>query len=116
MAYSIAHAAAKLGVHPTTVRRQIRSGRLPAELVGGQWTIDDGTIAQTLSNGARSKEKVHDGDGSGYPALVTVLERQLEEKDRQIRELHVLLQAAQERTQRMLPVDRERSQRRWWPF
>ena len=116
MAYSIAHAAAKLGVHPTTVRRQIRSGKLPAKLMSGQWTIDDDTIAHALNNAARARQEAHDGNSSGYPALVTVLERQLDEKDRQIRELHVLLQSAQEQTQRMLPEGRGGLQRWWWPF
>ena len=119
MPYSIAQAAAQLGVHPATVRRHIRSGKLPAELVDGQWTIHDCAIAQVIEQSHQPEQGVHNGDSSAHQMLIAVLERQLEEKDRQIRELHVLLQAAQEQTQRMLSEGHSpaRDQRRWWwPF
>ena len=105
-----------MGVHPTTIRRQIRSGRLPAELVDGQWIIHDDTIAQATEQSHRPNQGVLDGHGGAYQAVVVVLERQLEEKDRQIRELHVLLQSAQEQTQRMISKPTPRWLPRWWPF
>ena len=116
MPYSIAQAAAKLGVHPTTIRRQIRSGKLPAKMVDGQWIIHDDTIAQATDQSNRPKQGTLDGDGGAYQAILAVLEHQLEEKDRQIRELHVLLQSAQEQTQRMISKPTPRWLPRWWPF
>ncbi len=118
MPYSIAQAAAQLGVHPTTIRRQIRAGKLPAELVDGQWTIHDDAIAEAMEQGQHSKQDARDDNSGAYQMLIPVLERQLEEKDRQIRELHVLLQAAQEQTQRMLSTGSTPGPRRrwWWPF
>ena len=116
MPYSIAQAAAQLGVHPTTIRRQIHSGRLAADLADGQWTIHDEAIAQAVDRGRRSEPTASDGEGGAYEALVRVLERQLDQKDQQIGELHVLLQAAQEQTQRMLANPSSGTRRRWWPF
>jgi len=45
--------------------------------------------------------------------LEAFLERQLSEKDAQIRELHVLLQRSQDQSHRTLP---EPAQRHWWKF
>ena len=116
MPYSIAQAAAQLGVHPTTIRRQIRSGKLSAELAHGQWTIHDEAIAHAKESGRQGEQMAGDGHGGGYQALVSVLERQLDQKDQQIGELHVLLQAAQEQTQRMLANPKSGARHRWWPF
>ena len=116
MPYSIAQAAARLGVHPTTIRRQIRSGKLSAELADGQWAIHDEAIAQAMERGCQAEQLAGGGRSDAYHALVSVLERQLDQKDQQIAELHVLLQAAQEQTQRMLADPKSGTRHRLWPF
>lgn len=37
--YSVAEAAERLNLHPNTVRAHIRSGKLPAQLVGREYCI-----------------------------------------------------------------------------
>ncbi len=45
-------AAALMGLHPTTIRRLIRSGRIPAHRFGRHFRIEDATIARLLAEGA----------------------------------------------------------------
>lgn len=42
---STTEAALALGVDTTTIRRRIRSGKLPAELIGARWAIDTQHLA-----------------------------------------------------------------------
>ncbi len=49
-------------------------------------------------------------------SIVETLKGQLQEKDRQIKELHILLQGAQEQTIRMLNAGNGHQKRWWWPF
>ena len=116
MPYSIAQAAAQLGVHPTTIRRQIRSGKLAAQLLDRQWFIQDDIIAHAMDQEGHSNENVSDGDSTAYLPLIAVLERQLEEKDRQIRELHLIVRSAHQQTQHMLGEGVSGRRRWWWSF
>ena len=116
MPYTIAQASDQLAVHRTTVRRQIRSGKLRAELLDGRWVIHDDAIAQEMKQAQRSNHGVGNGYSGPDAALTSLLEHQLEEKDRQIRELHVLLQAAQEQRQRTFTGPVPKRLRSWWPF
>ena len=120
-------AAKRLNISIGTVRRKLKTG----ELVGYQkprpqgyaWEIElpDGTVdhptndpTSTLPEG--SNDMV--GEMAALRELVAAqkrqlesYERQLEVKDTQISELHVLLQTAQ----KALPAPQEH-RRWWWPF
>ena len=114
MAYSIAEASAHLAVHPTTVRRWIHSGRMAAELVDRQWAIHDEAVAEAREQVRGPKDSAGAWDSGAYPVLLALIERQLEEKDRQIKELHTLLQTAQGQTQQGQPPSATtRGRRRW---
>lgn len=43
-----------LQVHPRTVRRMIRGGRIPAVKIGREWRIPEGALEQWLGNGTRT--------------------------------------------------------------
>jgi len=112
------------GVSERTLRRLIKEGKLEAALVGSgsnrHWEVDE----ESLSGIGRPPSGQLDGhlpDNGQYASgqiecpncdwLRHHLEAQLEEKDRQIRELHVLLQEGQAQLTRILPAPR-----RWWRF
>jgi excisionase family DNA binding protein len=46
MALTLAEAASRLGVSPSTLRNQIHNGRLRGKLVGKTWTVTDGEVAR----------------------------------------------------------------------
>lgn len=41
MAITLAQAASRLGVAPSTLRNQVKAGRLRASLVGKTWTVTE---------------------------------------------------------------------------
>jgi excisionase family DNA binding protein len=43
---TLAQAAARLGLSPSTLRNQVHAGRLKARLVGKTWTVTDGEVAR----------------------------------------------------------------------
>ena len=43
---TLAQAASRLGVSPSTLRNQIHAGRLKGRLVGKTWTVTDGELAR----------------------------------------------------------------------
>lgn len=45
----VADVAARLDVHPVTVRRWITSGRLAAVFVGGEWRIPPGALEEMVA-------------------------------------------------------------------
>ena len=118
MGVSIAQAASTLGVSEKTIRRRIKRGFLKAQLVGTPPRYDipseEVDIVQETSNQGEDNG-VDVGMGNVYPRWIEVLREQLQEKDRQIKELHILLQGAHEQTGRMLESGGVRH-RKWWPF
>ena len=135
---SVTEAANLLGVSEETVKRRLRRGELRGERrrrpQGYVWLVDllDESFSTTThdhSTTTQGDRGDHDTDHNtsgdeGHYLLQEMVEmlqtqvkaqqEQLESKDRQISELHVLLQQAQERVNRMLPPPRRR--RWWWPF
>jgi excisionase family DNA binding protein len=95
--WTLSEAAEALGVSDKTIRRRIRSGQIKAKMEHGQWFVEQLDIGET------TVRQVSNG--------LELLRKQLEEKDRQIAELHVLLRQAQEQTQRLLPMP---SKKHWW--
>jgi excisionase family DNA binding protein len=68
---TVAEAADRLGRNPETVRRWIRSGRLPARRVGTRHVIDDGdlrAVEDTMYPMSELPEEWRIGD-DGTPAL-----------------------------------------------
>lgn len=118
MGISIVQAASTLGVSEKTIRRRIKRGLIRAQLVGEppRYEIEDEEV-DTVQVTSNQGEDNGEGDGidNVYPGWVDVLREQLQEKDRQIKELHILLQGAHEQTGRMLESGRTK-QRKWWPF
>jgi excisionase family DNA binding protein len=43
---TLAQAASRLGVSPSTLRNQIHNGRLRGKLVGKTWTVTEGEVAR----------------------------------------------------------------------
>ena len=126
-AWTVTEAARTLGISEKTVRRHIKSGQLKAWMENGQWLIEragkgrtegrhrvdsDQTMGrQRVDTGERAARQASSADRSTLQATIGLLKQQLEEKDRQIGELHVLLREAQGQIQKMLPMP---SRRHWW--
>ena len=127
MGMTIGQAATTLGVSEKTIRRRIKKGLLEARLVGEppHYEIDESIIGGGEEVSRQTDEYVQPRKetidptalGSrGYEDLVDMLKKQLSEKDGQIKELHILLQAAQEQTGRILTAGVQGKRRWWWPF
>ena len=105
MKVPIAEAAQILRLSERTIRRRLQTGELSGSQVpsqgGYQWLVElpDNTTAETDRTDALI---------ASLEARIAAQEVQLETKDTQIAELHVLLQQAQA----ALPAPRER--RSWW--
>ncbi|MBN2185912.1 MAG: helix-turn-helix domain-containing protein [Dehalococcoidia bacterium] len=136
--WTVGEAARALGISEKTVRRHIKSGQLKAWMEDGQWLIeragkertegghrvdseeevgrqrvdnDQTTGRQRVDTEERAARQASSADRSTLHATIGLLRQQLEEKDRQIGELHVLLREAQGQIQKLLPMP---SRRRWW--
>jgi hypothetical protein len=108
MDVTITEAARRLGISERTVRRRLHNGDLPGRQLatpqGFVWTVEmPDDVPNDQTNG-----KVADGELEALRELVAVLKDQVETKDQQIKELHVLLQQAQA----ALPAPRENHP--WW--
>ena len=53
----VSEVAAKLSCCEETVKRMIRSGRLPAVKLGGQYRVAEGTIAASLGTGRNKPQQ-----------------------------------------------------------
>jgi excisionase family DNA binding protein len=108
-------AAQLLGVSTKTVWRKIKKGELPAQKVNGQWLIE---VELPSGQSGQGFSQEHDTASGQYrqtfeisteiqvlKATIEFLRGQLEEKDKQISELHVLL------LQKQLP---QSSSPKWW--
>ena len=108
MDVSISEAARQLGISERTVRRRLHNGELAGSQTatpqGFVWTV---ALPDVMPEGMTSGN-VSDGEVAALRELVTVLERQVETKDQQINQLHVLLQ----QSQAALPAPKEN--RPWW--
>lgn len=115
MRVTIQEAAHKLGIAESTVRRRLRNGELQGEQMttpqGYTWLVelpDDVTAEKEsdllLSEGAGVMRELVDS----LRSHVNGLEGQLTTKDRQIEQLHVLLQ----QVQAALPAPSE--PKSWW--
>jgi transposase-like protein len=108
MEVTITEAARRLGISERTVRRRLHNGDLPGRQLatpqGFVWTVE---MPDDVSND-QTNGKAIDGELEALRELVAVLKDQVETKDQQIKELHVLLQQAQT----ALPAPRDN--RSWW--
>ena len=110
MEVTITEAARRLGISERTVRRRLHNGDLLGRQLatpqGFVWTVEmTDDVPNDQANG-----KAADGELEAFRELVAVLKDQVETKDQQIKELHVLLQQAQT----ALPAPRDH--RSWWRF
>ena len=112
MRVTIAEAALRLGISEPTARRRVRSGELPGTQVrtpqGFRWMVDlpDDLPSEPAPSGEMAvMQRFIDSMNSQFQ----LLKEQLEAKDKQIEQLHVLLQQAQT----ALPMPKENRQS-WW--
>ena len=108
MDVTITEAARRLGISERTVRRRLHNGDLPGRQLatpqGFVWTVEmPDDVPDDQTNG-----KAADGELEALRELVAVLKDQVETKDQQIKELHVLLQQAQ------AALLAPRDNRSWW--
>ena len=105
MQVTIAEAAQLLGLSEKTVRRRVITGRLQATQMstykGYTWMVD---LPDDLA-------KPESGELQALRDRVAAQDRELEAKNEQIRQLHILLQQAQA----ALPSPKG-TQRPWWRF
>lgn len=104
---SVPEAAQRLSVSVATVRRRIRSGVLKGtqdDPPNGKWWVELPDDSPALGE--------PDGDSASLRELVEILREELVVKNKQIEQLHILLQQAQV----ALPAARQDRPwwRRWW--
>ena len=122
MGMTIAQEASTLGVSEKTIRRRIKSASINARMVGDppHYEIEP----KELGIIREPREKPTDTDQTNHTppkpsvndTLIETFKEQLREKDRQIKELHILLQGAQEQARHMLNGRPEDARHWWWPF
>ena len=103
---TIAEAAVRLGITKEALRTRVRRRQIESfKDTDGQWRVvvpddaspDDSDIRRDADSDTVRAERGYNAD-----AVIAILREQLMEKDRQIRELHVLLQTEKQMTQRFL--------------
>ncbi len=111
------------GISEKTLRKWIKQGKLEATMRitdhGRQWDISTEAVeGLSRDHDGMVPEDRLEGSGSmtepGTCENCDWLRTQIDTKDQQVRELHILLQQAQEQVNRMLPAPQPR--RWWWPF
>ena len=124
MTMTIGEAASSLGVSEKTIRRRIKKGVIRAVLSGSppMYKLDDEEIERlglrdNLSFKAKDKEnQPEETRQNTHDEMTTMLMEQIREQDRQIKELHILLQGSQEQHKRMLTETKGSRGPWWWPF
>jgi DNA-binding transcriptional MerR regulator len=111
---TIAEAAQRLGVSIDTIHRRLRRGQLSGHRQptpqGFTWLVEIPVGLRDSKNGAPADAPASVGDTQRLEQMVAMLQAQLEVKDKQIEQLHVLLQQAQA----ALPAPRDNHS--WWRF
>lgn len=124
MAMTIGETASRLGVSEKTIRRRIKKGVIRAVLSGSppMYRIHDEEIEKLgLSDVPSSKpsdqgKRAKEADHEEHDEVTKLLMEQIREKDRQIKELHILLQGSQEQHKRILAEAKTSRGPWWWPF
>ena len=117
---TVPEAARRLGVTEDTVKRRLRKGELQGERKarpqGYTWTVElpdeDAETESTVSSSGDDtvNHQMSNGEVRRLEEMVSMLQHQLEVREREVQELHVLLQQAQA----VLPTPKEN--RPWWRF
>ncbi len=119
---TVPEAARRLGVTEDTVKRRLRKGELQGERKarpqGYTWMVElpdeesetESTVTGTVSppDDDTVNHQVNNGETRRLEEMVSMLQHQLEVREREVQELHVLLQQAQA----ALPAPRDN--RSWW--
>lgn len=103
---NVQEAAKRLKKSEPTIRRWIRDGRLEASMIDGVYDVPDSAVNEQSMSGQVSEDE-QQGEVGAMRAHIQSLERQLEEKDTQISELHQLLMASEHQTQQLLEFKQE---------
>lgn len=123
---TVPEAARRLGLTEDTVKRRLRKGELQGERrsrpQGYTWMVElleeevdpDSTGPDTMSSQGDDtvNHQVSNGEVRRLEDMVTMLQHQLEVREREVQQLHVLLQQAQA----ALPAPKENHQSSWWRF
>jgi DNA-directed RNA polymerase specialized sigma24 family protein len=117
---TVPEAARRLGVTEDTVKRRLRKGELQGERKarpqGYTWTVElpdeDAETESTVSSSGDDtvNHQMSNGEVRRLEEMVSMLQHQLEVREREVQELHVLLQQAQA----ALPAPKDN--RSWWRF
>jgi hypothetical protein len=103
---TIAEAAVRLGITKEALRTRVRRRQIESfKDTDGQWRVvvpDDASPDGSDIRHDADADTAHAERGYNTDAVIAILREQLAEKDRQIRELHVLLQTEKQMTQRLL--------------
>ncbi len=131
---TIKEATQRLGLSDVTIRRRLRAGSLvgrqefrpqgyvwlvevpdsiPAPEESQEQEVLPGEIAVQRELVATLQEQLH-SQALVHQDQLAAKDHQLEAREREVQELHVLLQQSQEQANRLLPPPRQRHW--WWPF
>jgi len=110
---NVQEAAKRLGRSEPTIRRWIRDGKLAATMIDGVYDIPESAVNDQSMSSQLTADDQH-GEVAAMRAHIQSLERQIEEKDNQISELHQLLMASERQAQRLLEFHKEPWYRRWF--
>jgi transposase len=119
---TVPEAARRLGVTEDTVKRRLRKGELQGERKarpqGYTWMVglpDEESETENTATGTVSppdddtvNHRVNNGETRRLEEMVSMLQHQLEVREREVQELHVLLQQAQ------AALSAPRDSRPWW--
>ncbi len=87
---NVQEAAKRLGKSEPTIRRWIRDGKLTATMIDGVYDIPESAVNEQSINSQMTEDE-QPGEVAAMSAHIQSLERQLEEKDRQIEYLQTQL-------------------------
>jgi len=121
---TIGEVASSLGVSEKTIRRRIKKGVIRAVLSGSpqMYLVHDQEIERLglrdigSSKNLDGTKRAEDAVDEKHDEVTNFLIEQIKEKDRQIKELHILLQGSQEQHKRILAETKGSKGPWWWPF